>query len=106
MEDIYEKLSGERKAAQERGEFPEWATTGSYQMFKDKYEYGVVGLKDQLKRIAKTLSEHAVPFIRKEHPLYDRITGFHGDNWNDCFFSIMWKNHFQPSTPVLANTNP
>lgn len=102
--DLYEKLSAERKQAQQDGKFPEWTTTGSYQMFKDKYEYKTDGLKEQLERIAGTLSTHAVPFIPESHPLYETITTNHGDNWRDCFFSIMWKNDFQPSTPVLANT--
>lgn len=102
--DLYEKLSANRKQAQEEGKFPSWATTGSYQMFKEKYEYQADGLKDQSKRIARVLSEYAVPFIPKEHPLYSTITKHHGNNWEECFFSIMWKNDFQPSTPVLANT--
>lgn len=104
MSDLYEKLSAERKQAQADGKFPEWTTTGSYQMFKDKYEYHCDGLREQQTRIAKTLANHAVPFIGKDHPFYRRIVENHGNNWEDCFFSIMWKNDFQPSTPVLANT--
>lgn len=104
MTDIYEELSKRRKEEVASGKFPEWSTTGSYQMFKDKYEYEADGLKEQLQRIAKTLAEHAVPFIPSNHPMYERITKEHGKNWEECFFSIMWKNDFQPSTPVLANT--
>lgn len=104
MTDLYEELSAKRKQEVAEGKFPEWSTTGSYQMFKDKYEYMADGLKEQLKRISKTLSAFAVPFIPESHPLYKTITKNHGNNWEDCFFSIMWNNDFQLSTPALANT--
>jgi ribonucleoside-diphosphate reductase alpha chain len=102
--DLYEKLSEARKQAVLDGKFPEWTTTGSYQMFKENYEYEVDGLKEQLQRISKTLSKYAVPFIPETHPLYKTITENHGSNWEECFFSIQWNNDFQASTPALANT--
>lgn len=104
MENIYDKLGKERKLAQEEGKYPEWFTTGAYQMFKESYECQADGFKEQLGRIANTLAEYAVPFLPKEHPYYQRIVENHGNNWKDCFFDIMWKNEFAPSTPVLANT--
>lgn len=104
VDNIYDKLSEERKAAQGREEYPDWFTTGGYQMFKDTYEYQANGYKEQTQRIAKTLAEFAVPFLGKDHPYYERITKHHGNTWEECFNSIMWKGDFAPSTPVLANT--
>ena len=36
---FYKELSEKRKAAQQAGDYPEWFTTGGYQMFEDKYLY-------------------------------------------------------------------
>jgi len=104
LESIYDKLGRERKAAQDRGEYPEWFTTGSYQTFKESYEYKATGYREQIERISKTLSKYAVPFLPKDHIMYDRITQNHGNSWEECFNSIMWNGDFAPATPVLANT--
>lgn len=104
MENIYDKLSEERKVGQQQGKYPDWFTTGAYQMFKDSYEYEADGFKDQIHRVSKTLSRYAAPFPDKDHPYYDRIVESYGSNWEECFFNVMWKGDLSPSTPVLANT--
>ena len=60
MTSVYDKLSEERKIGQEEGKYPEWYTTGSYQMFKYSYEYEADGLREQLERIAKYLAKYSV----------------------------------------------
>lgn len=103
-DNVYEKLSSERKEQQALGKYPDWFTTGGYQMFKESYEYEADGYKEQIQRIAKTLATYAPRFVEESHPLYQRITENHGVTWEECFFSIMWENDFAPSTPVLGNT--
>jgi len=105
MVDVYEQLSEQRKKEQAEGLYPDWFTTGSYQMFKESYQYEATGYREQVERIAKTLAPYAPDFSRlKPHPLYETITTNHGNSWEECFLSIMWTGDFAPSTPVLANT--
>jgi ribonucleoside-diphosphate reductase alpha chain len=90
-DNIYKKLSEERKQLQEQGLVPEWYTTAGYQMFKDKYEYETNGksVRGQFERIAKTAAKH-LPVISQ-------------DTAETEFFNLFWKGWLSPSTPVLAN---
>lgn len=91
MDNLYTKLSQERKVLQEQGLVPNWYTTGGYQMFKSKYEYEVNGrsVRGQFERIAKTAAKHV------EH-VYPKA--------EQKFFDLLWKGWLSPSTPVLSNT--
>lgn len=84
---IYEKLSEERKKLQREGHYPDWFTTGGYQLFCEKYLYEAVGLRDTYSRIARTAARHT------DDPGY----------WYDRFFDILWRGWLAPSTPVLSN---
>ncbi len=55
---IYEQLSIERKGMQADGHLPDWFTTGGWQLFKDKYRYDAIGLRDTFTRIAETAASH------------------------------------------------
>lgn len=88
-DNIYEKLSEERKALQESGELPEWFTTAGWQLFKEKYLYGVNTYRKQIARIAYTAAKHL--------PTEDQC---YAQEW---FYSLLWKGWLSPSTPVLAN---
>jgi len=88
MDNIYEKLSKERKQMQQDGVMPEWFTTGGWQLFKDKYLWEANNPKEQYQRIAKTASTHM-----KENQA----------EWEQKFFELFWKGWLSPSTPVLAN---
>lgn len=88
-ENIYEKLSQERKELQEQGLVPEWYTTAGWQMFKSKYLYDTDrAVRGQFERIAKTAAKHV------EHVYPDA---------ESKFFDLLWKGWLSPSTPVLAN---
>lgn len=85
---VYDKLSEERKKLQSEGNMPEHWSTGSWQLFKEKYLYQAENPREQYQRIASTLAAHTPdPAV-----------------WKDKFFNIMWKGWLSPSTPVLANT--
>lgn len=87
-DNIYKKLSEERKELQQKGLVPEWYTTGGYQLFKEKYEYGTDrSVRGQFERIAKTAAKH-VPMLEQAE---------------QKFFDLLWKGWLSPSTPVLAN---
>jgi len=88
-ENIYKKLSEERKKLQEQGLVPEWYTTAGFQMFKEKYEWETEGrsVRGQFERIAKTAAKH-VPMLYEAE---------------EKFFNLFWKGWLSPSTPVLAN---
>lgn len=88
-ENIYKKLSEERKELQVQNLVPEWYTTAGYQMFKEKYEYETQGrsVRGQFERIAKTAAKH-VPMLQEAE---------------EKFFELLWKGWLSPSTPVLAN---
>ncbi len=85
---IYDKLSEERKKLQAEGEMPTFWSTGSWQLFKNKYLYQAETPKQQYTRIAKTLAAHTPD----------------PQEWEQKFFALMWKGWLSPSTPVLANT--
>lgn len=88
-DNIYKKLSEERKLLQDQGLVPEWYTTGGYQLFKEKYEYQTEGrsVRGQFERIAKTAAKH-VPMLKEAE---------------SKFFELIWNGWLSPSTPVLAN---
>jgi ribonucleoside-diphosphate reductase alpha chain len=84
----YRALSDERKKLQEDGLMPAHWSTGSWQLFKNKYLYQAANPKEQYQRIAATLAVHTPdPAL-----------------WKEKFFDIMWKGWLSPSTPILANT--
>lgn len=90
-ENLYDKLSQERKELQQKGLVPDWYTTAGWQMFKSKYMYGTDrAVKGQFERIAQTAAKHLVG------------TKFEKDAENK-FFELLWKGWLSPSTPVLAN---
>ena len=87
-DNLYKKLSEERKKLQEEGLVPEWYSTGGWQMFKSKYLYGTDrAVRGQFERIAKTAAKH-VPHLPEAETK---------------FFEMLWKGWLSPSTPVLAN---
>lgn len=88
MSNSYRVLSNERKKMQEEGLMPLHWSTGSWQLFKNKYLYQASNPKEQYQRIASTLAAHTPD----------------PQEWKDKFFDIMWKGWLSPSTPILANT--
>lgn len=88
MSNSYRVLSNERKKMQEDGLMPLHWSTGSWQLFKNKYLYQANNPKEQYQRIASTLAAHTPD----------------PQEWKDKFFDIMWKGWLSPSTPILANT--
>lgn len=91
MTDFYKLMSDKRKQEQTEGGYPEWYSTGGYQLFKDKYLYGAANFREQVERIAKTAAKHL-----KEPELIAE--------YEKKFFDMFWKGWLSPSTPVLANT--
>jgi len=89
-QNIYEKLSEERKELQSQGLIPEWYTTAGWQLFKEKYMYDTDSIKGQFERIAATAAKH-LAHIGME------------DVARDKFFNLFWKGWLSASTPVLAN---
>lgn len=90
-DNIYDKLSKERKELQDQGLVPEWYSTAGWQMFKAKYMYGTDrAVRGQFERIAKTAAKH----------LEGSKLHFYAEN---KFFELLWKGWLSPSTPVLAN---
>jgi len=91
-DNIYRKLSEERKQLQQQGLVPDWYTTAGFQMFKEKYEYEVHGrsVKGQFERIARTAAKHL------------KGTKFEAQA-ESKFFELLWKGWVSPSTPVFAN---
>lgn len=90
MSDYYKELSEQRKKEQEQGGYPEWYSTGGYQMFKEKYLYNAKNFKEQAHRIADTAAKHLL------HP--DIV-----EEYSKRFFNMLWKGWLSPSTPILAN---
>lgn len=88
MTNSYRVLSDERKKMQEEGLMPLHWSTGSWQLFKNKYLYQANNPKEQYQRIAATLAAHTPD----------------PQEWKEKFFDIMWKGWLSPSTPILANT--
>jgi len=100
---IYEKLSEERKELQKQGKLPDWFTTGSYQMFKESYQYQADGYFEQIRRIAKHMAQYAPTFPEISNPYYEKITKNYGSDWETCFYEVMAKGYLSPSSPVLSN---
>lgn len=88
MSDFYEELSNRRKAAQEKGEYPEWYTTAGYSLFEQKYKYSASGFREQAQRIAKTAAKHL---------------GEYAEEYEQKFFKLIWNGWLSCSTPVLSN---
>lgn len=88
MTNSYRVLSDERKKLQAEGLMPAHWSTGSWQLFKNKYLYQAANPKEQYQRIAATLAAHTPD----------------PSEWKEKFFDIMWKGWLSPSTPILANT--
>lgn len=88
MTNSYRVLSDERKKLQDEGLMPAHWSTGSWQLFKNKYLYQAANPKEQYQRIAATLAAHTPD----------------PSHWKEKFFDIMWKGWLSPSTPILANT--
>jgi ribonucleoside-diphosphate reductase alpha chain len=84
---LYKQLSKERKELQDAGEMPEWVTTNSYQMLKDKYLEEGETLKARFQMIARTASRYM-----PERPY-----------WNKKFFNLLWNGWLAASTPVLSS---
>lgn len=86
---IYQRLSEQRKLLQENGHLPEWITTPSYQMLKDKYLLEGESLKSRFHEISSAAASHL------PHPIdlkYKKI-----------FFDLMWKGWLSCSTPILSS---
>lgn len=88
---IYKELSKERKTLQETGELPEWITTNSYQILKEKYLEEGETLKTRFSDISHTAAKYM-----------DVEDGSYG-SWYKKFYDLLWKGFLAPSTPVLAN---
>lgn len=91
MSSIYKELSKERKYLQSIGELPDWITTNSYQMLKEKYLEEGETLRSRYNSIARTAAIH----LDYEDGSYDY--------WYNIFFEMLWKGWLAASTPVLAN---
>ena len=88
-DNLYDKLSQERKKLQDEGLVPEWYSTAGWQMIKSKYLYQTdEAVKGQFQRIAKTAAKH----VENEYPEAEQK-----------FFELLWNGWLSPSTPVLAN---
>lgn len=97
-ENIYSK---ERKELQEQGLIPDWMSTGSWQIYKQKYLYNADNVREQYHRIADTLARH----VEGKYPAWwDEVFPGGAYQWKDAFFDILWRGDLSPSTPVQANT--
>jgi ribonucleoside-diphosphate reductase alpha chain len=86
--DIYKELSRERKDLQASGDLPEWVTTLSWQMIKDKVltpEHPT--FSDVITRISMSASKHTDDHIM----------------WAQTFYDLIWNGWLACSTPVIAN---
>jgi ribonucleoside-diphosphate reductase alpha chain len=102
-ENLYEKLSEERKQGQLTGDVPEWMSTAGFQMFKQKYLYDAETPREQFRRIANTAARHA-PKIAQPNSLEFISSDEHAVSyWSDEFFNVLWKGYVACSTPILAN---
>lgn len=87
VDNIYKKISQERKEQQEKGLLPMWYSTGGYQLFKAKYLYNASSWKEQIERICRTAANHTT------NPSY----------WEPKFYELFWNGWLSASTPVLSN---
>ena len=95
-------FSRERKEGQAKGDIPEWYTSAGWQMFAEKYLFEASTVKEQMQRIAKTFAAHCDEAIKPDFWQEDVFTA--GKTWEQVFFDMMWKGHYIPSTPQMANT--
>ena len=91
-DNIYRKLSEERKRLQAEGLVPEWYSTAGFQLFKERYEYDTNGrsVRGQYERIARTAAKHL------------KGTKFEAEA-EQKFFNLFWNKLLSASTPVMAN---
>lgn len=99
-ENLYDKLSKERKQLQAEGEMAPWWSTGSWQLFKGKYMYQAQTPRQQYQRIADTLAQ----YIEGVYPDWWTAEFGEGYTWRQAFFDQMWCGNLSPSTPVVGNT--
>lgn len=99
-DNIYDKLSKERKALQSSGNMADWWSTGAWQLFKAKYLYEADTPRQQYKRIAKTLGQ----YVEGYYPDWWIDTFGENYGWEDAFFDQMWDGNLSGSTPVISNT--
>lgn len=88
VDNIYQKLSKERKQQQKDGDLPEWFTTAGHQLFTQKYLHDAKTYKEQITRVSKTLASYT-PNPKK---------------WQKKFFDIVWNGHLSLSSPIMSNT--
>jgi len=91
MKSSLDDLSEARKLGQDEGRYPEWFSSGGFQMFEQRYLHNATGFKEQARRIASTAAKHL-----KKAPLIEK--------YEEIFFNMMWEGDLSCSTPVLANT--
>lgn len=99
-ENQYDKLSRERKALQDADNAPDFWSTGSWQLFKEKYLYEAETPREQYQRIADTLAQ----YVEGHYPDWWEEEFGKGYTWAAAFFDEMWSGNLSPSTPVLSNT--
>lgn len=99
MDNLYEKLSKERKALQEAGEMAGWWSTGAWQLFKAKYLFEAKTPREQYRRIADTLAQ----YVEGNYPSWWVQEMGIGVTWADAFFNEMWQGNLSGSTPVISN---
>lgn len=85
---LYDQLSQERKELQAKGELPDWITTNSWQLLKDKYLFPGETLKERFRIISATAASY-IPYTDFE--------------WSKIFYKLLWSGQLAPSTPVLAS---
>lgn len=91
--ELYEKLSEERKKLQSEGELPEWLTTMGWQMLKNKnYLWKTNSLRVTFDRIAKAAAKHLHESDR--------------EYYQKRFYEIMWDGHLGLSTPAYNLGTP
>jgi ribonucleoside-diphosphate reductase alpha chain len=100
MENLYDKLSKERKQLQESGEMQDWWSTGAWQLFKAKYLHEADTPKQQYTRIADTLAQ----YVEGVYPDWWEKEFGQGYTWKQAFFNQMWDGNLSGSTPVIGNT--
>ncbi len=92
--------SEERKRLQSEGGIPEWMSTGSWQIYSQKYLYNASNVREQYDRISSTLAKH----VEGKYPSWWEEEMGKGTTWKDAFHNIIWSGDLSPSTPVHANT--
>lgn len=86
---LYKQLSKERKELQELKELPDWITTNSWQLLKEKYLDKGESFRERVESIAATAASHL------------KMDG--EERWYNRFYDLIWNGFLAPSTPILAN---